>query len=553
MINIDLYLDKVFKRSYQYEDPVTIKELISREDLDSFETISFKLNNVFTNSSKIIAEDAKIECVGFESEEGFRIYQDSAIFVMAKAFYNLFPKDWNLVVEHSIGDGIYCEVFGAESFCKEETNRIKEEMNDIVSKQLYIEQAELTLSDAKEIFTKQGRKDVVKNLRYNHRGYVSVFRCNDYYDYYIRQLCDNTGIITEFELINNGCGIIIRFPLKKTRKIKPEFKYPKKLFAIHQEADKWLNILDIHNVSDLNEKVDKFEILHDIQIEEALHEMKLVNIAKQIKDHKNIKAVFIAGPTSSGKTTFAKRLAIQLEVNGIKPVVIGLDEYFLPRKLTPRHENGEYDFENIHAIDLVLFNNNLSSLLKGDAVELPKYNFLKGIREKSNHIIKLDEQNVIMIEGIHGLNEELSAAIPEVNKFLIYISCLNQLNIDNHNRIATTYFRKIRRIVRDNYFRGYSAEVTLERWPSISEGEDRNIFPFQENADVMFNSGLTYEIHVLKKHVFPLLYQISKYSPCYTEAQKMIFLIEHMLDIPDDMVPSNSIIREFIGSSIFKY
>ena len=553
MFKVDLYLDKKFIESFTFEDPITIKEIISQQKLTNMETISFKLNNEFTNSNKIIVEDSTLVCVGFTSEEGFRIYQDSAIFVMAKAFHKLFPPKWNLVVEHSIGDGIYCEVFGTDEFTLEDMTKLKQEMHNIVEKELYIESIEISVDEAKKIFTEQNRKDVVKNLRYNHKGYLPVFKCGDYYDYYIRQLCDNTGIITEFELNMNTPGFVLRFPLKTSGKVHPEFNYPRKLFLVHQESDKWLNIFNVHNVSDLNAKIENFEILNVIQIEEALHEKKIVNFAETISKKKDIRAVFIAGPSSSGKTSFAKRLFIQLQVNGLVPIIFGLDEYFLPRSLTPRKLSGEFDFENINAIDLELFNIHVKELLTGNNIEPPKYNFLTGKREKGNHRIKMKENNIIMIEGIHGLNESLSTALKAEQSIKVYISCLNQLNIDNHNRIATTYFRKIRRIVRDNFFRGYSAEVTLERWVEISEGEDKNIFPFQENADIMFNSGLTYEIHVLKKHLLPLLYRISKYSPVYTEAQKLIFLAEHMLDIPDDMVPSNSILREFIGGSIFKY
>jgi len=553
VFKVDLYQDKEFLESYTYEEPVTIKQVISKRNLTNFDTISFKLNNEFANSNKIIVEDSTLVCVGFESEEGFRIYQDSAIFIMAKAFYRLFPKNWSLVVEHSIGDGIYCEVFGTDEFTEEHLSQIKQEMLNIVEKELYIENIEISINEARKIFTDQNRMDVVKNLKYNHKGYVPVFKCGDYHDYYIRQLCDNTGIITEFELNMNSPGFALRFPIKSTRKVHPDFNYPKKLFLVHQESDKWLNIFNVHNVSDLNAKIENFEILNMIQIEEALHEKKIVNFAETISKKEDVRAVFIAGPSSSGKTSFAKRLSIQLQVNGIKPIIFGLDEYFHPRSITPVKLTGEYDFENIHAIDLDLFNEHIKQLLKGNAIEPPKYNFLTGKREKGNHRIKLDKNNIIMIEGIHGLNEHLSASLKNEQSIKVYISCLNQLNIDNHNRIATTYFRKIRRIVRDNFFRGYSAEATLERWTEISDGENRNIFPYQENADIMFNSGLTYEINVLKKHLLPLLYRISKYSPVYTEAQKIIFLVEHMLDIPDDMVPSNSILREFIGGSIFKY
>ncbi|MCB5230214.1 MAG: nucleoside kinase [Candidatus Cloacimonas sp.] len=550
---VDLYLDARLSKTIELEYPVTIKEIVSSERLTPFQTISFKLNNKFVNSSKLIVEDSTLVCVGFKSTEGFRIYQDSTIFIMAKAFYKLYNKSMRLVVEHSIGDGIFCEAFGDEEFTEKDLQAVKSEMLKIVEKELYVEEIEMGLEEAKNIFIKQGRNDVVRNLHYNHKGFVPVFRCGGYYDYFIRQLCDNTGLIRDFELNINPPGFVIRYPNKRTGKIKEEFNYPKKLFQVHQEADKWLNIFDVHNVSDVNDKIEHFDIQNVILVEEALHEKKIVNFAKEITDKGNVRAVFIAGPSSSGKTTFAKRLSTQLHVNGLVPLILGMDDYFLPRTHTPLNKKGEPDFESITAIDLPYFNEHLSALLQGKEIDLPKYNFLSGTREKTNTLLQMKENNILIVEGIHCLNELVSEAIPKEQKVLVYISCLNQLNIDDHNRITTTYFRKLRRIVRDNNFRGYTAEMTLERWPAITEGENKNIFPFQENADIMFNSGLTYEVNVLKKHVLPLLYRISKYSPIYCEAQKMIFLVEHMLDIPDDMVPSNSLLREFIGGSIFKY
>lgn len=553
MFKVELSLNGDFVDSYECEAIVTVKEIISRHSLSGLDTIIFKLNNEFVNSNKIIAEDAVLDCIGFNSEEGFRIYQDSAIFIMAKVFHELFDRRWNLIVKHSIGDGIYCEAEGEEIFLEQHLDILRKEFARNVSRELYIERVEMTVDDATNIFQQQGRDDIIKNFQFNQTGYTVVFRCGDYYDYYIRQLSDNTGIISEYDLNYISPGFCIRFPLISTRQVKPVFNYPRKLFNIHQEADRWLNILDIRNIGDLNKKVKSNNISEDIQIEEALHEKKLVAFTDEISARKDVKVILVAGPSSSGKTTFSKRLSIQLQVNGIKPIILGLDEYFHPREITPRKENGEFDFESIRAIDLELFNNHLKSLLEDKTIELPKYDFVSGTRKKSNQNLKMEANNVLLIEGIHALSDELTKAVPAQKKVKIYISCLNQLNIDRHNRIATTYFRKIRRLVRDNYFRGYSAEMTLKRWSHISEGEHLNIFPFQEEADLIFNSGLTYEINVFKKHALPMLYRISKFSNVFTEAQKIIWLIEHALDIPDDLVPTNSILREFIGGGIFKY
>lgn len=553
MFQVKLYLNKDLLGTPEFDRTVSAKEVISPYNISDLDTITFKLNNEFVNSNKLLSEDCTLECVGFNTEEGFRIYQDSAIFIMAKAFYKLFESEWRLTVKHSIGDGIYCEVVGENQFTEDDMNNLKTEMNEIVSKELYIERVDISVAEAEKIFSEQSRDDVIKNLKFNHSGYTTLFRCAGYYDYYIRQLSDNTGIIREFELNYTPPGFCIRFPLITTKKVQAAFNYPRKLFAIHNEADKWLDILKNNYIFDLNKKIEKSAIAEDIQIEEALHEKKIVGFAEEIRQRKDIIAVLIAGPSSSGKTTFAKRLSIQLQVNGLKPIIIGLDEYFHPRTKAPRKPNGEYDFESIKAIDLELFNEHLELLLEGKEIELPKYDFITGTRLSGNHRLKLSENNILLIEGIHGLNDELTTSIPAGQKIKIYISCLNQINIDRHNRIATTYFRKIRRIVRDNYFRGYSAEVTLSRWKAISEGEHLNIFPFQENADLIFNSGLTYEVNVLKKHALHSLHRISRFSPEYTEAQKMIVIIEHALDIPDSLVPTNSLLREFIGGGVFQY
>lgn len=553
MFKVDLYLDRDFLTSYEFERAVSIAQVIEKSTVKPFDTITFKLNNDFVGSTKMIAEDSSLECVGFDSEEGFRIYQDTAIFLMSMAFNNRFDSSKQLIVKHSIGDGIYCEVTGNQVFSEHDMRKLTDEMKKLAAESLPIEKIELPLNEAMEIFNRQYREDVVKNLRFYHTGFVTVFKCGDYYDYYIRQLSDKTGIISEFELNYNAPGFCIRFPLAATKKVKKEFVYPQKLFSIHSEADKWLNILDSHYMGDINEKIEDISIAQDIQVEEALHEKKLAGFADHIFSHSDLKAVLIAGPSSSGKTTFTKRLSIQLQVNGIKPIIIGLDEYFHPRTKSPRKANGEFDFESINAIDLELFNRHLELLLSGREIELPKYDFISGKRLRSNNCLRMEESNILLIEGIHGLNDKLSEAVPADKKIKIYISCLNQLNIDRHNRIATTYFRKIRRIVRDNYFRGYTAEVTLDRWHSISEGEQLNIFPFQEDAELIFNSGLTYEINVLKKHALQALYRVPRQSSVYTEAQKLIFLVEHALDIPDDLVPTNSILREFIGGGVFKY
>jgi len=336
-------------------------------------------------------------------------------------------------------------------------------------------------------------------------------------------------------------------------KISEPFKLSKKVFALHQEHDKWLDILRVHNIYDINRLIDAYDISQFILVEEALHEKKIAEIAADIVLHEDIKIILIAGPSSSGKTTFAKRLSVQLQASKAKPIVIGMDDYFLNRDRTPRKEDGDYDFESIHSIDLEYLNMQLSQLLNGEQIELPHYDFTRGLRRPSNNYVKMEKDNVIIMEGIHGLNDELTASIPENRKAKIYISALNQLNIDNHNRIPTTDCRLLRRIIRDHQYRGYSAEETLSRWQDVRDGEEKNIFPYQENSTYMFNSSLTYELGVLKKHACKMLLSVPSTSSAYTEARRLLRLLAHCRDIADALVPYNSIIREFTNGSIFRY
>ncbi len=550
MFKVELKINNTHLKTYAFANPLTVKQILQEEDLKTYRIIAATIDNKHIKLESEISSDCKIECISTHMSEGIMIYQDTALFILMKAYHNLFLNRGELVIEHSIGDGIFAEIFGGNSFTSDDVSALKLEMQNIISKNLKIEKVTLTAIEATEIFSKLNRDDVIKNL--THRDIV-VYRCGDYYDYYLRPLADDTSFIEKFDLYFHAPGVIIRFPKKANFELSDEFVLQKNLFATHQEHDKWLNILEIHNVSALNRAIDDYRINQLILIEEALHEKKIINIANKISWKKDVKLILIAGPSSSGKTTFAKRLAVQLRVNGLKPHIIGMDDYFLSRELTPRKENGDYDFESISAIDLALINEHLHLLLNGKEIELPKYNFITGISENSHHKLKLGDSDVLIMEGIHGLNDELTKAVPFNQKVKIYVSALNNLNIDSHNRIPTTDSRKVRRIIRDFNFRGHSAEQTLKMWDNVREGEDSNIFPFQENADFMFNSILTYELAVLKKHIVPILKEISGYSPFYREAQRLLKMLYHIGIIQDEAVPSNSIIREFISGSSFKY
>jgi uridine kinase len=432
-------------------------------------------------------------------------------------------------------------------------------MGKIVESAFPIESRSLSLTEARTVFEGKKRWDMQLNLEFLDSDRITVFKCGDYYDYYIRQLAENTSSISLYDIILFGHGIILRFPERIPNApegklvLRQEAAYHNKLFDAHREHDRWLRILGVDYVGQLNTLTKHYEIADMIYVEEALHEKKVAQIADLIKEHNEARIVLIAGPSSSGKTTFAKRLSVQLRVNGLVPMVVGLDDYFLPRHLTPKKPGGDYDYECIEALDLPLLNDHLTRLLAGEEVKLPRYNFHNGSREEGQVPIRMRENNILVMEGIHGLNDRLTAAIPPEHKVRVYVSPLNQLNIDRHNRIPTTDNRKIRRMVRDSRYRGYSAEQTLLRWDSIREGEEIYIFPYQENADVMFNSSLTYELGVLKKHAMPLLAQIREYSPVYLEARRLMQLLEHFRDIEDFYIPSNSILREFTFGSMFKY
>ncbi|MCK9328379.1 MAG: nucleoside kinase [Candidatus Cloacimonetes bacterium] len=568
MIKIDIKLNKTIIKKMTYSGEKSICEIT--KDINAIENsiVTYKLNNQFIHGKTIIDTDAVLEAIQLNNSQGIRIYQDFIIFLMNLAVYNLFKDRVNIMIEHSIADGVYCEFIGDSNIISEKNlEQIHNEMISLIEQRIPIEKITVPIDKAYSIFEKQKRYDLIRNLNFWNKRTIEIYKVTldnksntnnhnhktTYYDYYPRPLAPHTGCLKLFDFISLKPGFVLRFPTVQKIELNSVFELPKMLFLQHQEHDKWLKILDVQTVGDLNKLISLNKITQFILTEEALHEKKLANLADSIFLNKNAKFVLIAGPSSSGKTTFAKRLSVQLKVNGLNPYVIGLDDYFLPRSQTPRLENGEFDFESINSLDIELINNDLNKLLNKEEVTLPRYNFITGERESSAHKLKLRENDILIIEGIHGLNDYLTESIPQENKIKIYISALNQLNLDYHNRIPTTECRKIRRIARDAQYRGYSAEETLTRWISVRDGEDKNIFPFQENADFMFNSSLTYELAVLRKHVMPLLRSINYISPVYNEAQDLIALFEHFLDIKDELVPNNSLLREFTSNSIFSY
>lgn len=494
--------------------------------------------------------DGKAEVVGNEDGYANKAYVRTLQFVLIHSVLDLY-KDARISLDHSISKGIFGQIHKEKALDEFDIAEIKNKMQEIIDKNLVINKVSMAKSKAVKIFEDYGMIDKVKLLNSIDKDKISLYELEGRYDYFYGEMAYSTGVLKSFDLIYYEPGFLLKYPQKGDINIMPEFIEQKKLFSVFYETGKWLNILDVANVGSLNEKVMNNEIGDLIRVSEALHEKKIAYIADMIHEREDVKLILIAGPSSSGKTTFANRLSIQLRVNGLIPVPISLDDYFVNRENTPLDEDGKPDFECLEALDVKLFNENLNALFRGEEVEIPTFNFKTGKREWSGRKLSLPYNGVIVVEGIHGLNEKLTSHIDKKYKFKIYISALTQLNIDSHNRISTTDVRKIRRIVRDYLSRGYDAEGTLSMWDSIRRGEERNIFVHQEQADVMFNSTLVYELCVLKRYALQELSKISEDSPSYAEAHRLKSFLKFFKDIDKDMVPENSLLREFIGGSCF--
>lgn len=501
--------------------------------------------------SSPIYESCDIVPISIRDPFGARVYARSLIFVLVRAVSELFPG-CRVTIEHALGKGLYGELYHDRELSEQDIDEIKKRMSEIIESDAVIEKHSFSKADAARIFAAQGMKGKLRLLNYIPEEKIYLYKCGDIYDYFYGYMLPSTGYLKLFDLILYKPGFILRYPNHESPLEIQDFEPPHKLSKVFRESEEWAKILDVVDIGSLNEKVDSGDIKDFILVAEALHEKKIANIADRIYENKDrIKIVLIAGPSSSGKTTFSKRLSVQLRVLGLRPQPISLDDYFLERDKTPLTKDGKYDFENVNALDLDLFNSHLTRLLAGEEVEFPVFNFVTGNRENSGKRFRMDKNSVLVIEGIHGLNELLTSSVPRENKYKIYISALTQLNIDDHNRIPTTDVRVLRRIVRDNMSRGRDAETTLLSWPMVREGEEKYIFPFQEDADIMFNSTLDYELCVLKTHVEKLIDCISKDSPVYVEAKRLKIFLSYFRTTPDELVPNNSIIREFIGGSYF--
>lgn len=497
-----------------------------------------------------IEQECNITFVDLSSEDGIRIYQRSMKFLLIKAFHDLFPEK-EIQIRHSVRKGIFFEIVDGEVTASE-VERIEQRMHELVEANKRFMKVIVSIEDARKIFLKRGREDRYRAIEYREKDYVTLYIFDDMEDYFYGYMVPSSGYLTLFRLEADNGGIILVMPKKENPTELPNVPLPRKLFNIFTEYSNWISILGVEDVGKLNDVVETNRVTQLVLVAEALHEKKIASIADMIKQNQpQKKVILIAGPSSSGKTTFAQRLSIQLRVNGLVPLNISVDDYFVDKTRTPRDEEGKPDYEALETVDLELFNKDLNTLIAGGEIKLPTFNFKTGMREYNGKTLKLLEGQVLVIEGIHALNPRLTSEVSAENKFKIYISAITSMRIDQHNRIPTTDLRLLRRIVRDNRYRGTPAPQTIDMWPNVRRGEEKNIFPFQEEADVMFNSSLIYELLMLKPVALPLLQAITRDMPQYSEARRLIEFLSYFLSVPGDQVPSNSILREFLGGSVF--
>ena len=531
---------------------ITIQELL-KDEINNREhaVVGAIYNNEYVNLSSKIIKDGKIELIDISSKEGSKIYRRTLIYILVKAFENLYPEK-KLIVNYQLNNSMFCDIENfeiTEEFIQELTN----EMKSIVERDLPIEQVVMNRDEAKKFFEEKNTSKGKLQYDVEENQEIYMYFCEDYFNYCYGTIANRTGIAKVFEIVKYDDGFLMRYPSSQEPEKLSKFIQTKKLAWALGEYEDIHRILNIETVYRLNKAVREKNIKDYIMLDEALHEKKIANIADKIAKNRNVKMVLIAGPSSSGKTTFAQRLGIQLKLNGIKPVTISVDNYFVERPDTPRDENGEYNFECIEAIDLKLFNEHLTKLLNGEEIEMPKFDFKVGTKRYNGEKMKLENDEILVIEGIHCLNDKLTSSIPKEQKYKVYISALTVLNMDRYNRISSTDTRLVRRIVRDYQFRSYSAKHTIATWQMVNKGEEKNIYPYQEEANSIFNTSLIYELGVLKSIAMPLLAEITEEEPEHAEAKRLINILKYFKDIPSEYVPTNSLLKEFLGGGDFKY
>lgn len=513
--------------------------------------IACTCNNEVKSLNFEIKDTDKIRLLDTSTKDGHRIYIRGILYVMAKALEESYPLA-KLSVNYQLADAMFCKIENME-ITDEIIQKIKSRMQEIIDKDIKIKKVEMSKEEAEKFYDNEKTKRGIAQISNDQKEIVSLYYCESYYNYFFGVMPISTGYTNIFDVIKYKDGFLVRYPATSNPKELEKQRDSKKLLATLEEYEDIHKVLKVHTLYNLNKEIRDGNARDLILLSEALHEKKISDIADSIAKKRNIKMVLIAGPSSSGKTTFAKRLGVQLRLNGLKPVTISVDNYFVERSETPRDENGEYNFECLEAIDLNLFNNHIKELLDGGEIDVPTFDFKVGTKRYNGEKMHLADDEILVIEGIHCLNDKLTSSIPMEQKYKIYISDLTVLNIDYCNRISTTDTRLLRRIVRDNNYRGYTALHTLKSWDSVNRGEHQNIFPYQENCDAMFNSSLIYEISVLKKHALPLLKEITNAEPEYSEAKRLVKFLKYFDDIDEEFIPRNSLMREFIGGSVFEY
>lgn len=538
----------------EFEEGTTYKEISENfRHYFQFDILAAKVDNDIVDLSDTLKKRCNIDFIDRTTSVGNSIYVSSATFILVLAVRNILGELAEVTTEHSIDKGIFCTIKGAD-IDKNIIDRIYQEMRNIVEQDYLYTKLSVSRIDAIKYFKKLKRYDKVNVLKYISNTYINLYRINDIYDYFYSKMSYSTSQISEFKLTYiRDNGFVMSIPDTINPEVTLDYVHHEKVFDKFLEYTKWGQLLGISNAADLNKVVSNADVVQLINLAEAHYDSQLAKIADEIYNSKrNIKLVLIAGPSSSGKTTTSKKLDIYLRSKGFRTHPLALDNYFTDLSVRELDKNGKPDFESIKALDTTLFNKNLSDLLEGKKVNLPTFNFVLGKREYNGDVLQLKENDIIIVEGLHALNDELTMSINKEQKYKIYISPLTQMNIDNHNHIHTSDIRKLRRIIRDSKTRGFTARDTLRMWPSIKSGENENIFKFQDDVDVVVNSALIYEIGVLKTYVEPLLFNVTEEDPEYPEALRLINFLRNFLPIPSDDVPHNSVLREFIGGSCFK-
>ena len=539
-------------KGYEYPENCSYYEIAKdfEKTMDA-PIVLVKVDGRLRELHKQLKKDCELEFVTTEDEIGHKTYQRSLSLLLVKAVYHVggYDKIRHVMLHFSAGSGFFYTVDGDITLNQAFLDEVKAYMHEQVEKAVPIYKRSVDTHEARERFRLHGMTDKDRLFRYRRVSRVNLYSLGDFEDYYYGFMTYDTSYLKYFDLYLYDDGFVLQMPEKKAPETVPAANLSPKVFQVQRESERWGEQMGISTVADLNERITKGNIQQMMLIAEALQEQKIAKIAEQIAERKQVKFVLIAGPSSSGKTTFCNRLSIQLSAHGLTPHPISLDNYYVNRVDTPRDENGDYDFECLEALDIELLNRDMTALLNGERVELPYFNFKTGKREYKGNFIQMKETDVLVLEGIHGLNEKLTWSLPSESKFRIYISALTQINVDEHNRIPTTDGRLIRRMVRDSRTRATSAKETIAMWPSVRRGEDRNIFPNQEKADVMFNSALVYELSVLKLYAEPLLFQIEEGEPEYQEAKRLLKFLDYFVGVPIEDIPKNSILREFVGEA----